>query len=82
MVRERLPVFADLLLKEDLVYELSVRGVAVPNLPVYDLLSLYRQHEGSSVLSESVYTFYKENLASLELKVEQVSELVFALAEE
>ena len=29
MVRPRLPVVADLLLKEDLVYELSVSGVAV-----------------------------------------------------
>ena len=78
---ERLPVYADSLLKEDLVYELHVREMSIPNLPVYDLLSLYRQQEGFPVREQSVYTFYQADLSPLARKVEQVSELVFALAE-
>ena len=81
MARERLPVYADLLLKEDLCYELQVRGVPFTNLPVYDLLSLYRQNEKLPVLAENVQVFLGDGLTSLERKVEQVSELIAALAE-
>lgn len=82
MAGSRLAVAADLLLKEDLVYELSVRNIPLPaaDFTVYSLLALYRENESAPIIPENVKAYYPDDdFSALELKVEQVRELSLAL---
>ena len=82
MAMERLQVSADLLLKDDLIYELRVRGVSAAEKTVFALLTLYRELEDSPVLPERVAALYPDgDLTSLEEKVEQVRDLSLVLTE-